>query len=154
MSLNVSPDMVQISHHVKITGLAEAACVDELPVTCPPWSALEEFTSSTKLLSPSEATLAHSLLGSAVHIACFSRPDVAHVVSRIAAFNAQHTGGMLTALRHLIRYLNGSSSLALTFCRNSDKPALVFCSDATWATETDPRSVTSYIVLAYDTPVL
>ncbi len=51
-----------------------------------------------------------SMVGSLLHAARATRPDIAHAVSVVSKFNAEPTEAHLTAVKRIFRYLKGTST--------------------------------------------
>lgn len=87
-------------------------------------------------------------VGSLLYLSIYTRPDLSYVVSRICSHFAEPTEKHWTTVRHVFRYLKGTSNQELTFKRD-DKNSLglrVF-TDADWALDSsDRRSTTGFCV--------
>lgn len=82
-------------------------------------------------------------LGSVMYAMIATRPDIAHSVGVLSRFSANPGRPHWEALKHLIRYLKGTSSLALTYSSKTSTPILSGYSDADFAADTDTRRSTS-----------
>lgn len=59
-----------------------------------------------------------------------------------------------SALKHVLRYLKGTASYGLTYCREGKRPALVGYSDSSLNVDVDDgRSVTGHIFYLGESPV-
>ena len=56
-----------------------------------------------------------SMVGSLLYAACATRPDISHTVGAVSKFNLKPTEAHLTALKRILRYLKGTSTLALKY---------------------------------------
>ena len=81
------------------------------------------------------------MVGSILHAARATRPDIAHAVGIVSKFNSQPTEAHLIAVKRIFRYLKGTLDIVLQY-RASGKP-LVGYSDADWASDLDNRHSTS-----------
>lgn len=78
-----------------------------------------------------------SMVGSLLHAARATRPDIAQAVGIVSRFNAEPTEAHLTAVKRIFRYLRGTVSLALQYkAKGGD---LIGYSDADWANDLDSR---------------
>ena len=82
-----------------------------------------------------------SMVGSLLHAARATRPDIAHAVGVVSNFNATPTQAHLTAVKRIFRYLKGTIDLKLQY-RSTDEKLLGY-SDADWANDSDDRHSTT-----------
>ena len=92
-------------------------------------------------------------LGSLLHIACFTRPDIMFAVTVLTRLQNAPTDAAINVLLHLLRYLKGTISVCITFKRTKDQ-CLVGFSDSSWATKTDARSTSGVVFTINGAPVL
>ena len=87
-----------------------------------------------------------SMVGSLLHAARATRPDIAHAVSTVSKFNAEPTQAHLTAVKRIFRYLKGKIDVVLQHKSTGDK--LMGYSDADWANDLDDRhSITGNVFI-------
>ena len=89
--------------------------------------------------------LYRGIVGSLIYVMTGTRPDVCYVVTKLSQKMSKRTQADLGAAKHVLRYLNGTQELCLTF-KKSVCPLTCegFC-DSDWgAYTTDRRSITSY----------
>ena len=82
-----------------------------------------------------------SMVGSILHAARATRPDIAHAVGIVSKFNSQPTEAHLTAVKRIFRYHKGTLDIVLQY-KASGIP-LVGYSDAHWASDLDNCHSTS-----------
>ena len=82
-----------------------------------------------------------SLVGSLLYAAMPTRPDIAQAVGVVLKFCSQPTEAHLTAVKRILRYLNGTQNLAIKFQKSDE--ALVAYSYADWAGDLDDRRSTT-----------
>ena len=104
------------------------------------------MNSSTKLsLDPSEVevspTLYRSIIGSLLHLTA-SRLDIAFSMGVCAQYQATLKESHLTAVKRIIRYINGTLDYGLWYSKDSND-CLASYSDADWAESVDDRKSTS-----------
>ncbi|XP_063820455.1 uncharacterized protein LOC135065773 [Pseudophryne corroboree] len=74
-----------------------------------------------------------------------ARPDITHAVSQACQFANNHVRQQWIAVKRILRYLKGTSSLKLRFIKSKDTSLKVFC-DADWGSdEDDTLSYTGYL---------
>lgn len=83
-----------------------------------------------------------SAVGSLLYLSTRTRPDIAYAVGNIARFSAKPTNHHWTAVKRLMRYLNGTLNLGLQYGCNKEM-GLVGYSDADWAGDLNDRKSTS-----------
>ena len=82
------------------------------------------------------------IVGSCLYLSVMTRLDIAYVINYLAR-SKQNTGKVhWNALRHLLRYLRGTSDLGLRLGPCSRTVCDCFC-DASWADNADDRHSTS-----------
>ena len=104
------------------------------------------MSSSVKLSSDPvgakvDPTLYRSMIGSLLYLTV-SRPDIAFSVGVCARFQVAPKESHLTAVKRIIRYVNGTSDYGIWYSRDSND-CLVGYSDADWARCVDDRKNTS-----------
>ena len=82
-----------------------------------------------------------SMVGSLLHAARATRPDIAQAVSVVSKFNAEPTEAHLTAVKRIFRYLKGTINLALQYQAKGGE--LIGYSDSDWANNVDDRHSTT-----------
>lgn len=81
-------------------------------------------------------------VGSIMYLAQCTRPDVLFAVSQLSRFNVNPGPKHWEAVKHLLRYLRGTSKLKLRYTKHSSSDLNGF-SDANWASDLDDRKSTS-----------
>ena len=87
-------------------------------------------------------------VGSLIYLTTCTRPDLSFVISKLSQYFAEPTEEQWITVKHVLRYLRGTTERELCFRRNdSEKLGLLAYSDADWAADTtDRRSTTGYCV--------
>jgi hypothetical protein len=102
-----------------------------------------------------------ALVGSVIYLSINSRPDISHAVGILSRFMSCPTTTHWEASKHLLRYLKGSSTLALSFaagqnaaanqgvhaCEMSCEISCEMFTDADFAADVDKRRSTSGAVM-------
>ncbi|KAG8472152.1 hypothetical protein CXB51_036605 [Gossypium anomalum] len=92
-------------------------------------------------------------LAGALQYVVLTRPDIAYAVNRVCQFMHAPTTVHVVALKRILRYLRGTLSHGLMFCR-SDRLSLVGYADANWGHDFDDRrSTTGYCVYFGQIPI-
>ena len=60
------------------------------------------------------------MVGSLLYAATATRPDISHAVGAVSKFNSCPTEAHLTAVKQLLRYLNGTINLGLVYKKSSN----------------------------------
>ncbi len=99
---------------------------------------------NTKLVKPLDddegidQTRFQSAVGSLLYLSTRTRPDIAYAVNNVAKFCAKPTKQHWTAVKCIMRYLNGTLDLGLLYHKEESKECVGF-SDADWAGDQDDR---------------
>ena len=100
-----------------------------------------------------DKTQYQSAVGSLLYLSTRTRPDLAYAVGVVAKFSSNPTILHWSAVKRILRYLNGTIDLGLTYGRG-DNFNLVGFSDADWAGDLDDRkSTTGYLFLLSGGPI-
>ena len=104
------------------------------------------ISSSTKLNVDSSGvevspTLYRSIIGSLLYLTA-NRPDIAFSVGVCARYQAAPKESHLTAIKRIIRYINGTPDYGLWYSKDSNA-CLAGYSDVDWASSVDDRKSTS-----------
>jgi hypothetical protein len=93
------------------------------------------------------------LIGSLNHLAVYSRPDISFAVSKLSQFNSDPTTTHFRAAQHILRYLQATKDISITYGTSKDLTANRFA-DADWGSDRDDRkSVTGYVFMINNGPV-
>ena len=112
----------------------------------------------TEKEQPADPEVYRQMIGSFMHLAIISRPDIAFTVSALSKFNSDPSIHHLLAAKHLLRYIQGTKDFGLRFytttsTRNPDISPFGF-SDASYASDPDDRkSISGYVFFLANTPI-
>lgn len=151
VTYDMSRGVLTLSHHAKIADLASTYKVSLEPTARVP---LSQSDLGGRILSESEVHDARSLLGSLLHIATLTRPNIAHSVAFLGRFMSSPTVGVMAALMQVLRYLVCSASLVNHYTRENNSPSLEAFCDANWASVEEPKSTSGHVLLAFGSPVV
>ncbi|QRW11755.1 Retrovirus-related Pol polyprotein from transposon TNT 1-94 [Ceratobasidium sp. AG-Ba] len=87
-------------------------------------------------------------IGKLLYAALCTRPDIAFAVAHLAQFTSCFGPAHVTAVKHLIRYLKGTSSRGLTYRKSSDGFGEIGYSDADWGSNLlDRKSISGHVYM-------
>ncbi|KAL2251634.1 UNVERIFIED_CONTAM: Retrovirus-related Pol polyprotein from transposon TNT 1-94 [Sesamum indicum] len=90
-------------------------------------------------------------IGSVMYLMVSTRPDIAYSVSCLSRYMSNPGSPHWEALKHLLRYLNGTKKLGINFSKSPNGAKLVGYVDSNYANDRDSRkSTTSYIFTLCD----
>ena len=102
---------------------------------------------------PLNQTKYQSAVGSLMYLAVSTRPDISYAVNNLARFNLNPQKEHWTALKRVLRYLNGTINHGLLY-KQGGPERLVGYSDADWAGDlSDRKSTSGYIFMFNGGPV-
>jgi hypothetical protein len=110
-------------------------------------------TDAGRNLLPAEHELYRNIVGSLLYLACWSRPDISFAVSELSRFVSDPCENHMKAAKHLLRYLQGTRELGLTYSHPTNRGpsnklnCLWGFVDSDWAGCPDSRKSTSGYVL-------
>ena len=115
----------------------------------------------TKLIKATEQseifddTLYQSAVGSLLYLSGWTRPDIAFAVSSVARFCSSPAKEHWTAIKHILRYLKGTTDYGLVYSEDQDdESTLVGYSDADWARDaSNQKSTSGYLFMMIGAPV-
>lgn len=89
-----------------------------------------------------------------MYLATSTRPDLGYAVCELAHFMPNYSKRHWVAVKHLLRYLQGTRTLGLTFGA-VDNPYPIFrgFTDSDWASGEFRRSILGYVMMLDDSPI-
>ncbi|XP_056647324.1 uncharacterized protein LOC130451986 [Diorhabda sublineata] len=99
--------------------------------------------------------LYRQLIGALMYLATTSRPDISYAVSYLSRFLDRVTEETWTAGKRVLRYLQGTKTLGLTYTKHTNSDVILEgYSDADWATNKESRkSISGSIILYGNNPI-
>ena len=105
---------------------------------------------------PADLELYRQIIGSLMHLAIITRPNIAFHVSKLSQFNSDPSIHHYAAAKHVLRYLQGTKDYGLYFTATSSQYSLNYSrtpplellgfSDASYASDPDDRkSMSGYL---------
>jgi len=152
LGIEVTPTGIGLmlrQHKYTLDILTRAGMLSYKPVDTP-----ISTSKATVLPDPlfSNATCFRQIIG-ALQYLTFTRPDICFAVNRVCQFMHAPTYSHCAAVKHILRYLKGTTSHGLHITRSSSF-ALHGFTNADWADSVDDRKSTSgYLVFFDQTPI-
>ena len=86
-------------------------------------------------------------IGSLMYAAIATRPDISHAVQKLSQYTSNYLPEHVTAVKRVLRYLNGRRSLGITYGSNSN-PVFYGFTDSDWGQDiNDRKSISGYVFL-------
>ena len=106
-----------------------------------------KLVASEDCKDPRNQQLYQAVVGSLLYVATKTRPDLACAVSFVARFCAKPSNEHWTAVKRILRYLNGTRELGLLYKGDTATDIEGYC-DADWAGDVkDRKSMSGYVFL-------
>ena len=133
VGINISLSKTHISidmeeYTIKIINKMQAVFGELHEASVPITESITDFTTINK----DEAKFFRSVLGAVGWLVNTTRPDLAYAFSRISQHMANPNAGALRALKHLGRYLVGTTTLAISTPIQSPQNKFEFYTDSDW----------------------
>lgn len=93
-----------------------------------------------------EITVYRQIIGSLIYLANGTRPDICFAISQLARHMQDPRILHLRLAKQVLRYLNGTRKLGITYRVTNDLDLYSLYSDATWGSESDRTSITGWAV--------
>ena len=88
-----------------------------------------------------------AVIGSRIYAAVTTCPNISHAIQHLSQFTSNFSQTHITAVKQVLRYLNGTRNLGITYWPTSD-PEVLGYTDADWAQDTlDRKSTSGYVFL-------
>ena len=102
------------------------------------------YTDDAALLS--DVSMYREAVGSLIYLTVCTRPDLSFIVSKLSQYFNQPTVEHFCTVKHVLRYLRGTSDKKLCYQMSNENLGIQAYSDADWAGDVDRRSTTGYCV--------
>lgn len=99
-----------------------------------------------------DANKYRSAVGTLLHIANMTRPDIQYAVNRLSRHVHNPSENCMLALKHLIRYVSRTKSASLFFS-SQGTPNLTASSDSSWGSITSSKGTSGILFLINNTPI-
>ncbi|KAH9118555.1 hypothetical protein AeMF1_008355, partial [Aphanomyces euteiches] len=88
-----------------------------------------------------------SIVGALLYLVSATRPDIANVVRYLSSHNHNHNQTHWRMAKRVLKYLKGTSSMALTFRGTNTGPPTAYC-DADFANDlNDSKSISGFVIM-------
>jgi len=87
-----------------------------------------------------------SIVGQLLWISIMTRPDIAYQVGQLTRFISNYGQDQISACKYLLRYLKGTINKAIKYDTKCGEQLIAY-TDATWANDSDMRSVSGNVFL-------
>lgn len=129
--------------------LADFGMADCRPVATP---MIEKLRLDPDMAAPPvDSTTYQQMVGKLIFLT-HTRPDIAFAVGIVSRFMSHPQEPHMQAVKHIYRYLKGSTDLALSYQRGGVNTLRGF-TDADWAGAHDRKSTTGFLFLLGETPI-
>ncbi|KAI0991306.1 hypothetical protein K3495_g16881, partial [Podosphaera aphanis] len=99
-------------------------------------------------LGNDETGLYRQIVGAILYLSNGTRPDISYAAGQLARFMSSPNSHHLEMAKHLLRYLNGTRNLGITYAASEAREVEWSAwTDATWGTEEDMKSFQGYTVI-------
>lgn len=135
-------DELMVRHAMTTTSLALTSL--------PPGTVLERATGLGEhvLLPKAEAVTFREITGALLYLVVCTRPDIATAVHQLSRYMMTPTTAHMTAARHVLRYLKGTTTVGLTYKRSDEPHVFVGYADASWNTTVESsKSIGGYVFM-------
>ena len=141
IDFKIKPDEIRMSQHVYTEKLLEKYnMLDCKPRLTP----CEQKLSFSEDADPFDPTTYREAIGSLIYLSTCTRPDITWIVNKLSQFNQNPTIQHWTAVKHVLRYLKGTTNFCLSFRKCKDGLNLTGYTDADWGSSEDRRSTSGY----------
>lgn len=107
----------------------------------------------TKNLCSTSDTVQHrSIVGSLLHIANMTRPDIQYAVNRLCRYVRNPSQNAMLSLKHLVRYISRTKSATLLFSK-ADIHTLNASSYSSWGGKLSPKATSGVIFFVNNSPI-
>ena len=114
---------------------------------CKPRSTPCEISSNKSTVDDSPKTdgkLYREMVGSLIYFMTITRPDLCYTVTKLSQHMANPTESDMVSVKHVFRYLRGTSDQTLVFRKSEESMRLVGFCDSDWGGSADRKSITGY----------
>jgi hypothetical protein len=141
MNVHIDENGIYLCQSQYIQRLLEKYGLSEANVVSTPMDSNVKLVKNDSYSKRVDSSRYQSMVGSLLHLARATRPDIAHAVGSVSKFNSEPTEAHLTAVKRIFRYLKGTISLSLHY--KTTEEMMFGYSDADWANDLDDRRSTS-----------
>lgn len=146
-------DGIRINQQDKIESLCEEMGMVHCKGASTPIADDNLFDCETEnLCSKYDASSFRSALGTLLHIANMTRPDIQYAVNRLCRHMTNPSQNALASLKHLVRYTSRTKSASLFFLKEGHLN-LTASSDSSWGNITSSKGSSGILFMINDSPI-
>jgi hypothetical protein len=122
---------------------------------CPTWRLTTDMCPSTDEERQIASTKPYcSIVGKCMYLSTCTRPDISYAVRELARFMSNYGLRHYDAVKHLLRYLQGTRSCGLVYGQVPDPfPLFRAFADSDWAMSESRMSVSGYVIMCAGAPI-
>lgn len=125
ININIGTDGITFNQEDKVEAICDSLGMNHCRGATTPISDDSLLDRDTeKLCTTSEAIQYRSTVGSLLHIANMTRPDIQYAVNRLCRYVRNPSQNAILSLKNLVRYISRTKSATLSFPK-SEKPTLL-----------------------------
>jgi hypothetical protein len=96
-----------------------------------------------------------AIVGKAMYLSTCTRPDIAYTVRELARFMTSYGPAHITAAKHLLRYLKGTTSHGIILGGGAETlhPVIKALTDSDWGMGDTRKSVSGFLIMMGDSPL-
>ena len=95
---------------------------------------------------PFDTNLYRQMVGSLIYAMVCTRPDLSYVVTKLSQKLSCPTTADASMLKHVFRYLKGTSDYCLSYTKSTDGLQITAYCDSDWAASKDRKSISGYCI--------
>ena len=141
VNFEIDENGINLSQKQYLLRLLEKYGLSEANTVSTPMDPNVKLVKDDKYSKSVDPILYQLMVGSLLHAARATSPDIAHAVSIVSKFNAKPSQAHLTAVKRIFRYLKGTLDVTLQYKPTGDKP--LGYSDANWAGDLNDQHSTT-----------
>jgi hypothetical protein len=154
IELAISPDAISISSSSYINTILAREKMDTCNSVSTPLDPKVVLVPNPEANEINRSNDFARLLGELQYISNATRPDITYAVNRLASYTGNPSLQHYTALKRVLRYLNGTKSYRITYKAKSESDDnFVGFADAAYANADESRSTIGYVFLAGDAAI-
>jgi hypothetical protein len=148
IELAISPDRISISSTSYINAILARERMDGCNSVSTPLDPNVALVPNPEINEINRSNDFARLLGELQYISNATRPDITYSVNRLASYTGNPSMQHYTAIKRILRYLNGTKTYRITYKAASQDDSFRGFADAAYANADESRSTIGYVFLA------
>jgi hypothetical protein len=148
IELAISPDRISISSTSYINAILARERMDGCNSVSTPLDPNVALVPNPEINEINRSNDFARLLGELQYISNATRPDITYSVNRLASYTGNPSMQHYTAIKRILRYLNGTKTYRITYKAASQDESFRGFADAAYANADESRSTIGYVFLA------